>query len=519
MRFAPLIVVLCTSAAAQGQDTVSVFFAFGKSLIPADQLSVLDDIPHFHDVSKLDSVHFIGMADPMGGTADNTALSARRARSVAKYCDAFLPPHLPVRSFALGAQQGEDHAHIRRVDVVLHSSTSRSDTAVVAVEPDTLDAFCFATHYRLLHHAHVRPVTKGRREFVLIEVSGRYLAPNNTGFLFDINTPLYYGIPRLHDEVDPVRIKWSWTSAGCSTHYPNVSTLVPKQAFDRFRVLYKRHPPCPKCNEFSCVQVDRLLMAELQYRRLLFKSNWIGVRALRIHIDPGAQYYLDCDPSKLVEWTERRGSKHRNHLYARLPLLTGRFPNIARDMLCCTMDDPGCGSVFIGLREPCEPDDAPRLVMETGGFTHPGRALGYVALGLTKAGRWSQTSLLGGIHTDGAPLATVRYQMHVLDIPIDMLFPLRGYRWPDAPTVLDRYARAYMGTELHAIFDPEDPLAMDLNVHAGLAFVNYREKGLLDRIFAQVGPGLVLTESERRLFTAVQVGCQLRLIRFPSRKV
>ncbi|MBX2973901.1 MAG: hypothetical protein KF797_12420, partial [Flavobacteriales bacterium] len=109
--------------------------------------------------------------------------------------------------------------------------------------------------------------------------------------------------------------------------------------------------------------------------------------------------------------------------------------------------------------------------------------------------------------------------MHLLDLPLSALVPVQGYRWPDAPTVLDRYARAYAGAELRALFTPERPMAMDLNIHAGLALVNYREKALLDRVFLQVGPSMVLTEgAKHRLFAAVQVGCQFRLVRFPSRR-
>lgn len=209
MRSLLLIGVCCSWLTSQGQDTISVFFAFGKSRIPPEQLRILDDIPHFHHMGALDSVHFIGMADPVGGAGGNMALSAKRAKAVSRYCSEFLPPEMPMRTFAMGAQQGEDHARIRRVDVVLYSLTSHLDTAATVTEADTLGEFCFTTHYRLLHHAHVRPVKKGRREFMLIEVSGRYLAPNNTDFWFDINTPLYYGIPRSLDELDPVRIKWS----------------------------------------------------------------------------------------------------------------------------------------------------------------------------------------------------------------------------------------------------------------------------------------------------------------------
>ena len=119
LRIFLLILVSLISKPIVGQDTLSIYFEFGQSKIPDAQLLPLNAIPTLYDLSDLDSVYFIGMADSVGDLESNFNLSEKRARNVAKYCERILDAKIPSKVTAIGEISMDEKWKNRRVIVIL----------------------------------------------------------------------------------------------------------------------------------------------------------------------------------------------------------------------------------------------------------------------------------------------------------------------------------------------------------------------------------------------------------------
>src|SRR3972149_6319800 len=97
-----LLLTMLTAVHLHGQDAISIYFEFGLYKIPNNQLKTLNDIPNKYDLSDLDSVHFIGVADSVGDFKSNLKLSEKRARNVSKYFARLIPVHISSKITALG---------------------------------------------------------------------------------------------------------------------------------------------------------------------------------------------------------------------------------------------------------------------------------------------------------------------------------------------------------------------------------------------------------------------------------
>src|SRR4051812_5290427 len=96
------ILILSGSARLYGQDTLSVYFQSGSSDIEDNQLNVLNSIPMRFDLSELDSVHYIGVADSIGDLKSNIRLSEKRAIKTSHYCKRLFPENYLYKTTAMG---------------------------------------------------------------------------------------------------------------------------------------------------------------------------------------------------------------------------------------------------------------------------------------------------------------------------------------------------------------------------------------------------------------------------------
>src|SRR5437870_923289 len=85
------VTLLLYSSFLLSQDTVSVFFKSGSRTIEAGEAEKLNSMPFHFDLSELDSVAFIGMADSVGNFESNKKLSEKRAKAIAKHCRGLVP--------------------------------------------------------------------------------------------------------------------------------------------------------------------------------------------------------------------------------------------------------------------------------------------------------------------------------------------------------------------------------------------------------------------------------------------
>jgi hypothetical protein len=161
---------MLTSVHLYGQDTISIYFEFGHSKIPDEQLEILNAIPTKYDLSDLDSVSYIGMADSVGEFKSNVRLSEKRAGNAARHCERLFPENIPTKITAFGERTIDEREKNRRVDIILYFQPILTEE-VEQTEPTQTKEVCYNIDYKLLHRCHLRTVKKRNRELTIIETT------------------------------------------------------------------------------------------------------------------------------------------------------------------------------------------------------------------------------------------------------------------------------------------------------------------------------------------------------------
>jgi len=513
-----LLAFFSTLQEAATQDTLSVFFEFGKWRIPRSEQKTLSSISYRIDLSALDSVQFIGMADSIGSLASNLKLSHQRAKEVADRCRKHLPARTPISTFAIGAIDSGDRARNRRVDIVFHLNhhaeqgqqehDSRDDPKP---EPELP---CFIRDCDLMSRCIVTPFMKGRREFVEIEIPGRLTEANPSGYILNMTVPRYRIVTSSNDHV---RLKWTRKPSRNKKAPAAYITSLPKADFDRRGVLVEKKGGCVEPTLDTCVRIDHALMQELQYRPGFNISKGLMVRAPRSVVDPTARYFHGCRPGVPFTWEQRVGKKHSAYYYTRLTVWQGFARGIAREMVSCAgmCDTTYCHRGIIKCLYRAPPDLALKLIVEAGFHGQWNDNRPYLNVGFMKAGTQGLASAQVGVDSDLRPLASLRYQFHFLQFSAQQLVPTEQWLWPSDRAITYRYYRTYIGTESRWRAGSAEQGLLEQNLHLGIAYVNEKPDALLTRIFVQGGAAIDFrTATSDQPYLCWSVGTFVRLHRF-----
>ncbi len=199
-----ILLTMLTSVHVHGQDTISVFFDFGHSKILYSELEKLNAIPINYDLSDLDSIHFIGMADSVGDFKANIKLSEKRAKNVARHCERLFPENVTTKITALGERTIDESEKNRRVDIILHFKPIQAEQ-VEQTEDIQKKEVCYNIDYKLLHRCHLRIVTKRKKELTIIETNIPDLRKNKEH---------YYGSTSKNGDFLAKKVKWSSKRTG-----------------------------------------------------------------------------------------------------------------------------------------------------------------------------------------------------------------------------------------------------------------------------------------------------------------
>jgi|SRR3954469_3338146 len=122
MRLAPafILAILLKTASLYGQDTLSLYFETGASKINTAQIKLLNSISDKYDLSELDSVYYVGLADSIGNASLNLKLSEKRAKNIASYCEKLIPKTTFIKIIARGESVLEQAKKNRKVDIVFY---------------------------------------------------------------------------------------------------------------------------------------------------------------------------------------------------------------------------------------------------------------------------------------------------------------------------------------------------------------------------------------------------------------
>lgn len=507
-----LLLLLALSSLGRAQDTLSVYFDVGKSRINEDQMPVLNSMLDMYDMSSLDSVFFIGMADSVGKMKSNLKLSLKRAEEVLSYCKTIIDPSVPYQVRAEGEKTLQERYLNRRVDVILFFHPVEE---VEEEKPE--DKFCYRIAYGMLRGANIRTITKRKREYVQIEYEW-------DEFFKELRT-MYTGSVNSKGEFVARKINWKNTKTGSLWwKRKRLVATIDKDDFEQFSIFMKIKEPCTKCDEHfdsiqeirkmdTCQQIDPLVMSKLQYRYPLFKTENVKVRVPREFVDTSINYFIYKDgDSHKVMWDVHSGKKRKHYFYTTLPVVDDKIVKIERFYPCskferCYDSEPyklldyclGCISY---------PTAWFKFNIETGAHYQFREIVPYGAIGMTYNRQLTDYELFVGLHTKGTLYCSGRMRYNFFSFQLSDLKQENTWQHIKERPLNKKYwiGRLYIGTELKTSLGKEDYQYFECNAHGGISFLRARSN-FPERIFLQGGIGYDFFNSNNvRPYGILQIG-------------
>lgn len=523
MKLSQWLLLLLMPVHLFGQDTISIYFESGQSKIQDNQLMVLNAIPVNYDLSTLDSVYFMGMADSVGDFKANIKLSMKRAENTARFCKRIIPENILVKINALGERTNFEKQKNRRVDIILYFQPVVAEKTEQAEIRQAKEA-CYTIDYELLHRCHIRTVKKGKKEWAMLETT--FFDPKK-------KKEYFYGSVDNKRDFIPKPVKWASKVTGNLWWAKNryVAT-IPKDDFDRYKLFRIENLPCSDCNENfqnqskilkedTCAQVDRFLMENIQFRVRWFNHQWVTIRAPRVYVNLEDHYFIGCNFENEMIWETRKGKRKQNYFYSKLPLRFTYIENITRLMECCKSNpEPSqCDIPLIYIHEFGKPNSSFLLNLETGSYYQQLTVTPYAGLAISKENIYNRVSISAGTDIDFNFYGSLRYQYHFLSFSFQMLNPYSLWESPSEQKVIDRYGRLYLGSELKTRMNKTKQNFLEQNIHIGLAAINTSVNAFIPRIFLQYGLGYdYLGNYSKEIYSIVQVGIDMKIARLNKNK-
>lgn len=512
------------------QDTVSVFFEFGKSKLKRSQFQVLNTIVNRFDLSTLDSVQYIGMSDSVGNIRSNLKLSQQRASNVSEFCAGIFQSKIPFRIYALGEKPSTDAQKSRRVDVVLFFKAidyESQEPVELAVDKKG----CYYIDYKIIYSCHIYTITKQKKKYVVLEQTYFPKAPAE---IIEENQKrlmsLYYGSLDKNKKFLVKKVRWKEKITGrLWWKAMRYQAIIPKKDFDQFKIFQIKPKPCTDCqfaqkfdsipkitHESNCFYPDPVVMTYLQYKTIGIKQRKALIRVPREFIDSSLKYYsgLPSWSSTPILWKSKRSKRKQNYLYAEVLRRGEYLPSVYRSYTClpdtnCNnfgrfggqincMDMSGDGSYF-------------KLYAETGIHIQQQGNVPYIALGLTHPNYNSryEYELLAGLHSELTFYAAARARFNLFQFNTKKLQPENG--WQSAKHFYSEYRKKwefniYSGMELKTSLGKSSYQYLEHNLHLGISMKRYGSYGS-QRLFLQGGMGYDLMDANRlNFYPIVQVG-------------
>ncbi len=525
-----LFIALTTPITGFGQDTISVYFEFGSAKISNKQQVELDFIRINYDISSLDSILYLGMADSVGNFKTNLRLSEKRARNIARYCEKLIPKTIPSKVVALGEKIEGKEKESRRVDIIFYykGTNEAQGLAIGNLDSSITDnpiPLCYYIDYSLLHRSHVRTITKGKKRLVMIEALEPQKKNGKTHYSGSIDKS---GILKLK------KVRWKNRVTGSFWWLKQRPVaLIPEKNFDQFRIFTIDTLPCDTCNEdFAntskitnqepCLQVDRFLMRNLQCKTNWFKSSEFKIRVPKEYVDIKDKYYIGCGHSTRLHWETKKWGKRKNYYFTKLPIVflnMNYIANITRDMECCKTDpEPSdCNKGMIGvLPWFCIPRNQDyRFVARAGVFYPQKTFLPFLGLGISKAQLITEEHLFIGVDLQNNLFASLEFDLYLLSFPWQMLSPFSNWQTPGPQLAFSNYAEVYVGSELRGHLNLNSSNNLYHTAHIGLCHTNAKPKAILNRIYLQSGIGFDYLDSNPfKSFGVAQFGIDLSIASF-----
>lgn len=466
------------------QDTLSIYFDFGNSKIVDSAKIQIDSFFENYDDQRIDSILFIGITDSIGDNIKNYKLSEKRAKNVLEYS---IPKFSNVglyKSIALGEEtKSITISQNRRVDIIVYKKP-------IKINPKLQ---CYIIDYDLLHRINIKyPIQNKNQSKKPAKKKGNiYIRVDKT----DIDTSKHYYYSKTNKTGDCEVIQLNWRAKTIGFSWSEKSRYVAKMpyaSYDATKFFTITEMPCISCqdtlyskvdtlSEIPCLQTDRFIMKNIQFRKLLFNPNYVKARVPKDFINYNDTYYSSCNNYSPIRWSKR----FNKYSYTRLPIDDIYVRNITRNMTCCSsyQEPSECNTPVLTLS---------RIIYPKGNsYIHAQIEEEYSSKFITNIGgsiSYDSFKFHGlyflGANTNKQLNSSLRFQYSFFAYPRGYLMECVTWGLFNVPKNVNQFSKFYIGCDLHGFLGTNNS-NFSQNINLGYAFVNFSDDAFITRMFIQ----------------------------------
>jgi hypothetical protein len=326
-----LIVALCGSFSVQAQDTTSVYFKVGSHKLSGRSQQVLQQAFKTCDLADLKAITFIGYSDSTGKSESNRKLSERRAKTVSKFGEQFLPSGIYSEIQSRGEIPRIADSLSRRVDVIFYyrSADPEQSKDTLVIVPDDPRCFFIDGHIEACGHITIKQLKK--KQVVYLQLLNEKELSDRKYYY--VKNPSAYGAvaQRVNFKLETTGMLW-WREK-------RLTATIPKDSYDKYGLFYLENPPCEGCKE-QLFKMDtnmffgtRILsnyftMSVTQLKTKLFRPNILRIRVPKEYMDKNTTYYAvkqfrtgkSGSNRERLKWEEKRGKRREQYVFATIQI-------------------------------------------------------------------------------------------------------------------------------------------------------------------------------------------------------
>lgn len=475
------------------QDKTSVYFKLAKSKLPDTAMTKLADYLINFEGIPIDSIVFIGYSDTIGDYDKNYNLSEKRAQNVIEYAMTFFPTETIYKWYAKGESTTEKAIEKnRKVDILIFKKKPPKIPKVVNVSCSQID-------YDLLHRANVKypGKIKPKRKYRKLKRTNKFRGDVTIRFEkgdLDTNKKYYYTGLDKYGQIEAVKINWQFKKSGIGwTQRKRYSAKIPYLSYHNNKIFTISESPCVDCQDTlsqkrdttkvdTCLQTDRFLMQNIQYRRMFFRPNKMLARVPRDFINFNDTYYHGCNTNEIIRW----GKKTKKFSYARIRIDDIYIRNITRNMSCCKsfQEESLCEKPVITLSRIQYPKGNSYLHGHIEQEFNDLKFRTNLGLSVTYDNFKLHYLIFAGMNTDKQFTALGRLQYSFFAYPVGYLAQSLTWGLLSMPAKINVFSKYYIGCDFYG-FANSKQANLSQNFNLGYAYVNYTDEAFVRRIFIQ----------------------------------
>lgn len=498
---------------SKGQDTLSIYFQFNSSKITDDIKIQIDNYLEKNNLNIIDSIYFIGVSDSIGNSDKNLLLSEKRAKNTSKYFLEILPDTIQSKYFAKGEEINSILDKSRRVEIIFFSTP---------IKPKPI-LHCYTIDYNLLHRINIKYPNQSTRNLKSSKKRGNIIIRVDKE---DIDTSKQYSYAKYNKngEFEIVKIKWRSRIIGIETSQKaRYVAKMPYHSFDLSKIFIVSSLPCESCQdtifekiypieEVLCLQTDRFLMKNIQFKKSFFNPYIVKARVPRDFVNFNDIYYNSCS-SDIIRWSKR----NRKYSYAKIPIDDIYVRNITRLMPCCSkyQESSDCNKPALTLTRIKYPEGNSYLHFHldheynTKHITNLGTSITFDSFKF-------HSLLFVGLNSNKQINSLLRLQYSFFSYPSGFLLECISWGSLRLPFSTSNFSKIYVGSDFNAYLgNGNSNFSQNLNV--GFAIVNYSDIAIIKRFFIQYEYWTL----NNRNFTdnGIRVGILTRLYNFKNSNI